>query len=555
MHVVTNLIDIKWVQAYILSVTNNLSRLTSDANSVSTDRTYRRRIFSWALYDWANHAYITTTATTYFPPYFLAIAAPALLPTGIGEADEAAKSLARVSASNIFALTVSLALLAAAILAPVIGTYADLTDERKRILIRLTVVGGVLASCMALLTEGMWIHALVLYFLTQIIINIALGLNSSLLPHTAHPEDLNRSSSLGYAMGYLGGGLLLAINTAIYFLSSRLGISNDLAVRIAFLSVGVWWIAFSIPYALNVPEPKILSRAKHRSHNPLRASFAQIARTFHEIKKYRELLKMLIAFWFYMEGVGAIILLATAYGAAIGIDMGVLIGTLLMTQFVAFPYAILFGRIPDPSCRWRGEALAMLLWTAVTLPMTGMYARGAGLISMPSTIFLLVSNQAAGITFSYIFGGSMFSALAKKIDTKRAVIIGLVIYLIIPVWGYILSTKVEFFMLGWLVGTVQGGTQALSRTIYTKLSPASRSGEFFGFYGLSEKFAGILGPLLYGVVGQMTHSPRSSILSIFLFFIIGIVLLLRVDVEKGERIALEEEQTINKYLNDVSDVE
>ena len=509
---------------------------------------YRLRLLSWALYDWANHAYVTTTATTYFPPYFLAIAAPAFIKTGTGGTDEAALSLARDTASNVFAFTVSFALFAAAVLAPIIGTYADLTDRRKRILILLTGVGGVLASSMFLLTTGMWIPALCLYFLTQVIINVALGLNSSLLPHTARPDDLDRASSLGYAMGYIGGGLLLAINTAIFFLSGRMGISTDLAVRIAFLSVGIWWIGFSIPYAVNVQEPKILSRDRHRSRRPLRASFAQIAQTVRDIKKYRELLKMLIAFWFYMEGVGAIILLATAFGAAIGIDMAVLIGTLLMTQFVAFPYALIFGRIPDPAFRWRAEALAMLLWTAITLPLAGIYARTTGTTSVPATFLILALDQLAGILFSLTIGRFLFGALVRKIDTKRAVIIGLVIYLIIPIWGFSLATKAEFFMLGWLVGTVQGGTQALSRTIYAKLSPASRSGEFFGFYGLCEKFAGILGPLLYAIVGEMTHSPKSSLLSIFVFFIIGIALLQRVDVEKGTRIAIEEEANIESSL-------
>jgi len=514
----------------------------------TNDKTYGRRVLSWALYDWANHAYITTTATTYFPPYFLALAVPAFLTTGMGETNEAARALARDSASNIFAFTIALSLFTAAVLAPLIGTYADLTDRRKSILIRLTFAGGLLASSMFLLKDGMWIPALVLYFLTQVIMNIALGLNSSLLPHTAHPEDLNRVSSLGYAMGYIGGGLLLALNTTIFFLAGRIGISNDVAIRTAFLSVGVWWIGFTIPYAFNVPEPRILSLSWGRSSLPLRDSFVQIARTIRDIRRYKELFKMLIAFWFYMEGVGAIILLATAYGAALGLDMGVLITTLLMTQFVAFPYAILFGRIPDRGNRWRGAYLSMLLWTAITLPLAGVYAKTAGTDNLPSALLIVAADQIGGVIFSLAIGRFLFTSLATRIDTKRAVIVGLMIYMIVPIWGFFLSTKAEFFMLGWLVGTVQGGTQALSRTIYARLSPPSRSGEFFGLYGLSEKFAGILGPFLYAVVGQVTHNPKSSILSIAVFFMIGIILLLRIDVDKGAKIAEEEEREIESSL-------
>jgi len=257
---------------------------------------------------------------------------------------------------------------------------------------------------------------------------------------------------------------------------------------------------------------------------------------------------MLIAFWFYMEGVGAIILLATAYGAALGLDMGVLIATLLMTQFVAFPYAILFGRIPDSGNRWRGAYLSMLLWTAITLPLAGAHAKTAGTVSLPSALLIVVADQIAGVIFSFSVGRFLFADLATKIDTKRAVIVGLMIYMIVPIWGFFLTTKAEFFMLGWLVGTVQGGTQALSRTMYARMSPRSRSGEFFGLYGLSEKFAGILGPFLYAVVGQATHNPKSSILSIAVFFMIGIILLLRIDVEKGAKSADEEERVIESSL-------
>jgi MFS transporter, UMF1 family len=522
--------------------------MQADQNSHTSLDKYRRRILSWAMYDWANHAYITTTATTYFPPYFLAIAAPVFMKAGAGPDDKAVLALARDAASNVFAFTVALALFTAAVLAPIVGTYADLTDERKRILLRITIAGGILASSMFWLTTGMWVPALVLYFLTQVIVNIALGLNSSLLPHTALPDDMNRVSSLGYAMGYVGGGLLLAVNTGVFFFAARLGLSSDLAVRLAFLSVGVWWIGFTVPYALNVPEPKILSRVRARSRSPLRDSLLQIAGTIRDIRRYGELFKMLIAFWFYMEGVGAIILLATVYGAALGLPMAVLIGTLLVTQIVAFPYAILFGRIPDKGNRWRGAYLSMVLWAAFTLPVLGLYAKTSGDISIPKTFLLLAVNQIAGILFSFTLGRFLFAGLVNRIDTKRAVLLGLTIYIIIPIWGFFLTTKAEFFMLGWLVGTVQGGTQALSRTIYARLSPPAKSGEFFGLYGLSEKFAGILGPFLYGMVGQITHSPKSSILSIVVFFITGIWLLQRVDIEKGARVAVAEEREVESGL-------
>jgi UMF1 family MFS transporter len=153
-------------------------------------------------------------------------------------------------------------------------------------------------------------------------------------------------------------------------------------------------------------------------------------------------------------------------------------------------------------------------------------------------------DQVLGILFSVLAGRYLFAGLTGSLTTKRAVILGLVIYTCIPVWGFFLRSQAEFFLIGWLVGTVQGGTQALSRTIYASLTPKAKSGEFFGLYGLSEKFAGILGPLLYGIVGTLTHDPRASILSISLFFFLGIYLLWKVNIEKGAQIAAAEEAQI-----------
>jgi len=517
---------------------------TAASPDVQAQKAYNRRVISWAWYDWANHAYITTTASTFFPPYFIAIAAAAFMPSGASATDEAAKALARDSASNAFALTVSLALLVAAILAPLVGAFADITGQRKRLLIITTIAASLVSSLMFVLTTGMWVLGLVLYFLTQVTMNIALGFSSSLLPHVAHPDDMNRVSSLGYAMGYVGGGTLLALNTVLFLFSSKLGIDSSLAVRIAFLSVGVWWLIFTIPLALKVPEPPSTPLAHGSRGSAVLDTVTRLANTLRDARRYREMFKMLVAFWFYMEGIGAIILLATSYGAALGLDTSVLISTLLMTQFVAFPYALIFGRIPIRSNRWRSSFISLLIWTGMTFPLMGIYANLSGKVSVPMTFVFILADQALGVLFSFLIGRRLFDGLADKIDTKRAVILGLFIYVLIPLWGFFLKTQAEFFMIGWLVGTVQGGTQALSRSIYASLAPRAKSGEFFGLYGLSEKFAGILGPLLYGLVGTLTHNPRDSIFSISLFFVVGIILLLRVNEKKGAEIAAAEDAQI-----------
>jgi MFS-type transporter involved in bile tolerance (Atg22 family) len=218
-----------------------------------------------------------------------------------------------------------------------------------------------------------------------------------------------------------------------------------------------------------------------------------------------------------------------------------LVGTILMTQFVGLPYVLIFGRIPDASSKWRSAYVSMLIWTAITLPILGIYANRHGAIDIAGTFALLLSSQTLGIVFSALIGRRLFAGLAQRLDTKRAILLGLAIFVIIPVWGFFLRTSAEFFMIGWLAGTVQGGVQALSRTIYANMSPKAKSGEFFGLYGLSEKFAGILAPLLYGVVGIVTGSPQVSILAIGVFFIIGMIALQRVDVEQGTAVASAED--------------
>ncbi len=511
---------------------------------VQADKDYNRRVLSWAWYDWANHAYITTTASAFFPPYFIAIAATAFMPSGASATDPAALALARDSASNAFAWTVAGALFIAAILAPLLGAFADITGQRKRLLVITTIVASLVSSLMFILTTGMWVMGLVLYFLTQVTMNIALGFSSSLLPHVARPDDVNRVSSLGYAMGYVGGGTLLALNTALFLFAPKLGIDSSLAVRIAFLSVGVWWLVFTLPLVLRVPEPPGTPLAHAGSGSAFRDTLTRLANTLRDARRYREMFKMLVAFWFYMEGIGAIILLATSYGAALGLETSILIGTLLMTQFVAFPYAIIFGRIPVRTNRWRSAFISMLIWTGVTFPLMGLYANLNRQVSVLMTFAMILANQVLGVLFSFLIGRHLFARLADKIDTKRAVILGLFIYVLIPLWGYFLKTQAEFFMIGWLVGTVQGGTQALSRSIFTSLVPRAKSGEFFGLYGLSEKFAGILGPLLYAFVGILTHNPSDSIFSISLFFVVGIYLLWRVNEKQGAEVAAAEEAQI-----------
>jgi UMF1 family MFS transporter len=229
----------------------------------------------------------------------------------------------------------------------------------------------------------------------------------------------------------------------------------------------VWWLVFSLPILRVVPEPPRRILAGEERFTALQASFNRLARTFREIRNFRDLFVFLVAFWFYNNGIGTIILMATIYGAEIGLGQTVLIGTLLMVQFLGVPFAFAFG------------------W------------------------------------------------LAKRIGTKPAIYLALAIYTVIAIAGYFMQVEWHFLALGAGVATVQGGSQALSRSLMGRLVPRSKSAEFFGFFSVSEKFASIAGPALFGVVSQIMGESRLSIVSLIIFFIAGGLILTRVDVQRG----------------------
>jgi UMF1 family MFS transporter len=296
------------------------------------------------------------------------------------------------------------------------------------------------------------------------------------LPHIAGPEEIDQVSSRGYALGYMGGGILLAINLAMIMLAPPE--LTGLMTRLTFLTVALWWFVFSIPVLRWVSEPKHRVLAGESGINPMLVSFRRLVTTFRDIRRYRDLFIFLVAFWFYNDGIGTIIKMATIYGAEIGIGQTTLIGTLLMVQFVGIPFAFFFG------------------W------------------------------------------------LAKRIGTKPSIYLSLLVYTGITIVGYFMSQEWHFWALGVAVATVQGGSQALSRSLFGRLVPKSKSAEFFGFFSVSEKFAGILGPLIFGVVGQAMGNSRLAIVSLIIFFVIGAVLLSRVNVEKGIIAAQSEERAI-----------
>lgn len=399
------------------------------------------------MYDWANSAFATTVMAAVLPVYYSQVA-------GV--------NLPGNTATVYWGYTTAGALLISAFLAPIMGAIADYSGTKKKLLMTFAALGIFATALLYFVTTGDWLMASVFFILGNIGFATSEVFYNSLLPHIASPEKMDQVSTKGYALGYLGGGILLGINVLMIELMS----DKILATRLSFVTVSIWWAIFTIPILRNVREPKVKENIGPHI-NPLTGGFKRVATTFKELRSYRELFLFLVAFWIYNDGIGTIIKMATIYGVEIGIDQTTLIGALLMTQFVGIPFSFAFGK------------------------------------------------------------------LAKYIGTKNSILFGLFVYTMISIGGYFMETALHFWILAFLVGTVQGGTQALSRSLFGSMLPKSKTGEFYGFYGMSSKFAGIIGPLVFAIVSQIAGSSRLSILSLIVFFILGAFLLSRVDEKKG----------------------
>lgn len=423
------------------------------------EKAHKRAIWAWTMYDWGNSAFATTIMAAVLPVYFSTVAQN----TGMTAAEATAK----------WGFTTAIASLLAALISPVLGAMADFRGSKKRFLTIFMVIGVTATALMVGIRGGNWLLASVLFIFGQIGFAGSLVYYDALLPHVAKPEEIDMVSSRGYAMGYIGGGILLAINLVmIMFTPASM---TELMTRLSFVTVAIWWFVFTIPLLKYVSEPARRLLAGEENFNPLQAAISRLGNTFREIRKYRDLSLYLLTFWVYSNGIGTIIIMATAFGKELGFGTTTLIGTLLMVQFLAAPFAILFGN------------------------------------------------------------------LAKKMGTKKAIYLSLGIYSIISILGFFMYHEWQFWVLGGLVATVQGGSQALSRSLIGRMMPKSKSAEFYSFFSVFEKFSSILGPLLFAVISTIVGHSRFSIVSLIIFFVLGIFLLTRVNVDMGIKVAQQEE--------------
>jgi UMF1 family MFS transporter len=657
---------------------------TGAAATVLNEQEYKRRIWAWTMDDWAHSAFATTLLAAVLPVYFSQVAGSTL------------PSAAR--ATSVWSFGLSLSLLIVAVLSPILGTVSDVMRGKKRFLAIFAGIGILGTALLVLVGTGDWVLASILAIIGRIGFNGANSFYDALLPHVAREEDRDRVSARGYAMGYLGGGLLLAVNAAVIIALD----GSTWGPRLSFLSVAVWWAVFTIPLLRHVPEPPAAVTHLSAGQSILSASFGRLRETVLDIRRYRELFKYLVAFLIYNDGIGTIIGVAAIYGAELGFGTVELILALLLVQFVGIPYSLIFGRLPSREDHRRPVWVAFVLFNLVALPLVGIggarllpseisggpaprfepsasavgegvygvsdftaglsgpwetaavpagqtgtetdvwygwtgaarasldfafngqevqatYSTGpdhgiweveldgsplldeasgepatidayrstprygetasfrapdpgehtlrlvnsgrkndrssgtvlglAELAVLPGTrrsnlgliIALIVVVELVGLALSFLFGRVLFSRLADSLDTRRTILLALAVYAVIAVWGFILNSVVEFWFLAWMVAVVQGGSQALSRSLYAGMSPAAKSGEFFGLFGIMEKFSAILGPLLFAAAGALFNSSRPAVLSLIVLFILGGYLLTRVNIEEGRRVAKEED--------------
>ena len=432
----------------------------------------RRAIWGWALYDWANSTFATTIMAVFFPILYKQYWSHGI---------DMNLSTFRLGLGN------ALASLVVALMAPVLGAVADSGGLRKRLLAGFTYLGVLLTAALALIPQGHWALALLVYAGGVIGFSGSNVFYDSLLPRVAPPERIDQVSSLGYSLGYLGGGLMLALNVIMTLKPGLFGLADATqAVRAAFVGVALWWGVFALATFIWVPPDPRIKRAAF--HQQITAGWRKVKTTLGKIRRLRMLFTFLVAYWCYIDGVDTIVRMAVDYGISLGFDTNDLVKALLITQFVGFPAALVFG-------------------------MLGRYW-----------------------------------------GVRRAIYLALGVYMAVTIWGAFMNRPAEFYLLAAVIGLVQGGIQALSRSYYARLIPQNQCAEFFGFYNMLGKFAAIIGPILMGITGLITKrlllpaaptaeqirttgllATRTSIISVLLLFLLGAALFYAVDEDKGRR--------------------
>ena len=389
-----------------------------------------KKYYSWVLYDWANSAYATIVLAGFFPIIF---------------AEYFASSIPASERTLYLGISNSSASLILIFLAPLFGLMADKFSNKKLFLLIFASLSIISTLILSFVTKDSFVLASILFSISLLGFMMSnVFYDSMLLNFESHKYD--KISSMGYALGYLGGGLAFVFTLMFLYFNSDSPIEIISSNKISFIFAASWWLIFMIPLFLYWPEQKIDSKS------------TSLFDTFKEIKSIKPIFLFLLSYWIYIDGVDTIIRMAINYGLTLGFSSSDLLIALLVTQFVAFP------------------------------------------------------------------GTLMINKISEYFTCELAIIGCLIMYLVITILAYSLDSIFEFYLIASLIGLVQGGIQALSRSYYARLIPNNKHSEYFGIYNMLGKFAALIGPLIVGLITYLTHDPRLGMLSIGLFFITGIIL-------------------------------
>lgn len=428
---------------------------------------------SWSWYDWANSAYITTTGTVLFSPYITSLARNDVCPD-LAQGQRCTENLSVVgipiAVGSLAPYTITLATIVSAVFLIVVGAAADRSQNPTRLMGIFAWVGSAAAMSMFFLNGSNWELGVLLLVVANLCVGSSIVVYDALLVRIAHPDDRDAVSSRGWALGYLGGGVLLALNLGLLQLHETVGISEGMAVRISLFSAGLWWALFTLIPVLGLRNIRGTTSLNVNPGGGLRGTLTQLQVTFAKMRLLPQTLLFLLAYLFFNDGIQTVIYSASLYGSEeLGFEAGQLIVTILLVQFVAFGGALLFGRLAERFGAQRMVLAGLCLWTAV-------------------------------VAFAFV----------------------------VPAGAYTI-----WLMCAFCIGIVLGGTQALSRSMYSQLVPAGHESEFFSFYQAMERGTSWLGTLAIGLIFQFTGSYRLAILTLIVFFVVGGVLLLKVNMRKG----------------------
>lgn len=431
----------------------------------------RREIFGWMMYDWANSAFYTTVVGALLGPYLTTLAQNAVGDNGVVLGFGI---LGAVTAKSFFPFCVSVAVFSQVFVLPILGAIADYSDLKKRLMAIFCYV-AVTANCLLFFVKGdRYIFGGVLFLIANLCFGAAIVFYNAFLPDITTEDQRDKVSSRGFAFGYLGGGLLLALNLGLVLGAETLGISKGMAVRLSLLSAGVWWGGFAlITFARLKKRESITKLPPGKSY--LSAGFAELWSTFHELRRLRHTLRFLIGYLLYNDGIQTVISASSVF-------------------------------------------LAQELFVARGLEPSTSFLLG---------IFLLVQFVAFG-------GALLFERISALVGTKKAIMTSLVVWagIVIYAYGFLHSEKQAWIMAA-LIAIVLGGSQALSRSLFSLMIPRGREASFFGIYEVSERGTSWLGPLVFSIVVASTNSYRQAILSLIFFFVAGLIILYFTDTDRA----------------------